>query len=107
MFLYGQTTGGTPQGSGFSMLIMMAVIFLIFFFLIIRPQRKKQKQHQVMVQSLKGGERIITAGGIFGTVDRVMDDRVEIKVDKNTRLQVLKSSISTVLDQTVQQPPDK
>jgi preprotein translocase subunit YajC len=107
MFLYGTETGGTAQGSGFSMLIMMAVIFLIFFFLIIRPQRKKQKQHQVMVQSLKGGERIITAGGIFGTVDRVMDDRVEIKVDKNTRIQVLKSSISTVLDQTVQQPPEK
>ncbi|MCI0470799.1 MAG: preprotein translocase subunit YajC [Candidatus Aminicenantes bacterium] len=107
MFLYGQTTGTAPQGGGFSMIIMMAVIFLIFFFLIIRPQRKKQKQHQMMVQSLKGGERIITAGGIFGTVDRVMDDRVEIKIDKNTRVQVLKTSISTVLDQTVQQPPDK
>lgn len=97
MFLYGQTAAA-PQGGGFSMLIMMGVIFAIFFFLIIRPQRKRQKQHDELVKSLKGGERVVTAGGIFGTVARVMDDRVEINVDKNTRLQVLKTSISTIVD---------
>jgi len=107
MFLYGQQAGGSAQGGGFSMLIMMAVIFAIFFFLIIRPQRKKQKEHQSLVQSLKGGERIITSGGIYGTVDRVMDDRVEVKVDKNTRIQVLKTSISTIVDQSGQQPQNK
>jgi len=107
MFLYGQQTGGAPQGGGFSMLIMMAIIFAIFFFLIIRPQRRKQKEHQALVQSLKGGERVITAGGIFGTIDRVMEDRVEIKVDKNTRMQVLKTSISTIVDQSGQQSPKK
>lgn len=98
MLLYGQEAGGAPAGGGFSMLIMMAIIFAIFFFLIIRPQRKKQKQHEELVKSLKGGERVVTAGGIFGTVARVMDDRVEITVDKNTRLQVLKTSISTIVD---------
>jgi len=107
MFLYGQQAGGASQGGGFSMLIMMAVIFAVFFFLIIRPQRKKQKEHQSLVQALKGGERVITAGGIFGTIDRVMEDRVEIKVDKNTRVQVLKTSISTIVDQSGQQPQTK
>lgn len=107
MFLYGQQAGGASQGGGFSMLIMMAVIFAVFFFLIIRPQRKKQKDHQALVQALKGGERVVTAGGIFGTIDRVMEDRVEIKVDKNTRMQVLKTSISTIVDQSGQQPQTK
>lgn len=107
MFLYGQEAGGAAQGGGFSMLIMMAVIFAIFFFLIIRPQRKKQKEHQTLVQSLKGGERVITSGGVFGTVDRVLEDRVDLKVDKNTRMQVLKTSISTVVDQSGQQPQKK
>ena len=55
------------------------------------PARKKQKQHQNMINSLKGGERIITAGGIYGTVTRVMDDRFEIQVDGNTKLQITKS----------------
>jgi len=107
MFLFGQEAGGAAQGGGFSMLIMMAIIFAIFFFLIIRPQRKKQKDHQTLVQSLKGGERVVTSGGVFGTVDRVLEDRVEIKVDKNTRLQVLKTSISTIVDQSGQQPQKK
>ena len=107
MFLFGQEAGGAAQGGGFSMLIMMAIIFAIFFFLIIRPQRKKQKDHQLLVQSLKGGERVVTSGGVFGTVDRVLEDRVEIKVDKNTRLQVLKTSISTIVDQSGQQPQKK
>jgi preprotein translocase subunit YajC len=107
MLLYGQEAGGAAQGGGFSMLIMMAIIFAIFFFLIIRPQRKKQKDHQTLVQSLKGGERVITSGGVFGTVDRVLEDRVDLKVDKNTRIQVLKTSISTVVDQSGQQPQKK
>ena len=108
MLLYGQQAGGAaPGGGGMSMIIMMAVIFAIFFFLIIRPQRKKQKDHQALVQALKGGERVVTAGGVFGTIDRVMEDRVEIKVDKNTRLQVLKTSISTIVDQSGQQPQKK
>lgn len=102
MFLYGQQAAGSAQQpySMWPSLLMMGAIFVIFYFLIIRPQRKRQKQHLEMVQSLKGGERVITAGGVFGTVARVMDDRVEITVDKNTRLQVLKSSISTVIDST-------
>jgi preprotein translocase subunit YajC len=86
------------QGNMLVQLIPFVVIFGIFYLLIIMPARKKQKQHQNMINSLKGGERIITAGGIYGTVSRVMDDRFEIQVDGNTKLQITKPSISTVLE---------
>ena len=99
MFLYGQAAGGgaAQQPSMISALIPFVIIFVIFYFLIIMPSRKKQKQHQELIDSLKGGERVVTAGGIFGTVKRVMDDRVEIEIDKNTKIQVTKTSISTVI----------
>jgi preprotein translocase subunit YajC len=81
-------------------LIPFVIIFAIFYLLIILPARKKQKQHQSLVGALRGGERVITAGGVFGTVTRVMDDRIEIQVDTNTKLQVTKGSVSAVVDQT-------
>lgn len=83
-------------------LIPFVIIFVIFYLLIIMPARKKQKQHQSMIASLKGGERVITAGGIYGTVSRVMDDRFEIQVDGNTKLQITKSSISAVLEMGIE-----
>lgn len=79
-------------------LIPFVVIFAIFYLLIIMPARKKQKQHQSMITSLKGGERVITAGGIYGTVTRVLDDRFVIQVDGNTKIEITKGSISTVLE---------
>ena len=87
-----------PQSNMLVQLIPFVVIFAIFYLLIIMPARKKQKQHQSMINSVRGGERIITAGGIYGTISRVLDDRIEIQVDGNTKLQITKSSISTILE---------
>jgi len=101
MLLFGQASGASPQaGGGFSMIIMMAVIFAIFYFIVIRPAKNKQKSHQQLVSSLKGGERIVTSGGIYGTISRVMDDRFEIEIGKNIKILVAKPSISTVIDET-------
>ncbi len=101
MYLYGQSQQPvSPAGGMLGALIPFVVIFVIFYLLIIMPARKKQKQHANLINGLKGGERIVTAGGIYGTVTRVMDDRVEIQVDSNTRLQVAKSSVSVVIDPT-------
>jgi preprotein translocase subunit YajC len=100
MFLHAQSANGAAQTSMLGALIPFVIIFAIFYLLIIMPARKKQKQHQSMVGALKGGERVVTAGGVFGTVTRVMDDRIEVQVDSNTKLQVTKGSISTVLDPT-------
>jgi preprotein translocase subunit YajC len=89
---------GANQGNMLVQLIPFVVIFVIFYLLIILPARKKQKQHQNMINSLKGGERIITAGGIYGTVTRVLDDRFVVEVDGNTKIEITKGSISTVLE---------
>jgi preprotein translocase subunit YajC len=89
---------GATQTNMLVQLIPFVVIFAIFYLLIILPARKKQKQHQNLIASLKGGERVITAGGVYGTVSRVMDDRFEIQVDSNTRIQIAKGSISGVVD---------
>lgn len=89
---------GATQSNMLVQLIPFVVIFIIFYLLIILPARKKQKQHQNMINSLKGGERVITAGGIYGTVSRVMDDRFVIQVDGNTKIEITKGSISTVLE---------
>lgn len=101
MYLFGQDAGGGGGGqaapmTGFPILLFI-IIFAIFYFLIIMPARKKQKQHQTMVGSLKGGERVVTAGGIYGTVTRVLEDRFEIEVNKGTKLQIAKGSISGVI----------
>jgi preprotein translocase subunit YajC len=94
-YLY--AAGEQPTGFAFGPLIMFGLIFVIFYFIIIMPARKKQKQHQNLLNSLKGGERVITAGGIFGTISRVLDDRFEIQVDKNTKLMIAKTSIASVI----------
>ncbi len=96
------------QTGGPQMLIMFAVIFAIFYFIIILPAKKKQKKHANVVDGLNGGERVITAGGIYGKVLRVMDDRVELEIDKGTKLQIAKSSISTIIPvETKSQVADK
>lgn len=98
MQLFAQEAGRQAgQPSMLASMLPLIVIIAIFYLIVIMPARKKQKQHQEKISTLNGGERIVTAGGIFGTVTRVMDDRLEIKVDKNTTLQVAKSAVSTIL----------
>jgi len=92
-----EASGQAVQPSMLTSMLPLVVIIAIFYLIVIMPARKKQKQHQEKINTLSGGERIVTAGGIFGTVIRVMDDRLEIKVDKNTNLQVAKSAVSTIL----------
>lgn len=81
------------QGSGLSMWIMLALIFLVMWFFMIRPQRKQQKELEAMRNSLKKGDKVITAGGIYGIVADVDERTVLIKVDDNVKLRVDKTSI--------------
>ncbi len=98
LFAQAQTGAQTQQTSPYSMLIMFGLIAVIFYFFLIRTQKKKQKDHKDMVNNVKAGTRILTIGGVYGTITRVLDDRFEIEVDKNTRLLVTKSSISSIID---------
>ncbi len=86
-----QPEAGNPI-MAFAPLVLM---FAIFYFLLIRPQQKKQKELQVMVKNLKKGDRVVTAGGVIGTVQTLQDDYVVIKTgDLDTKLEVLRSHIS-------------
>ena len=80
-------------GSGMSMWIMLALIFVIMWMFMIRPQRKQQKELEQFRAALKKGDKIITAGGIYGTIDEVKEKYVVIKVDGETKLRIDKNSI--------------
>lgn len=84
-----------PGGAGgiSSQLIIMVLLFGGMWFLLIAPQRKKQKQHAKMLQELTTGDNVITAGGIYGVITNVKDDRFVIKIADNTRIEVTKSSV--------------
>ena len=83
---------------GFAQFIPLILIFVIFYFFLIRPQQKRVKEHKTMVQSLKRGDEIITSGGIIGTIDRVMeDDRIEVVIGENVKVQIIRSTITSLL----------
>lgn len=88
----------SATGSMWTTFIMFGAIILIFYFLIIRPQKKRDKETQAMLDALKKGDKIITIGGIHGTVVAVKEKTVVIKVDDNARIEFLKSAVSTVVN---------
>ena len=86
------------NGQGIAQFIPLILIFVIFYFFLIRPQQKRVKDHKAMVASLKRGDEIITSGGIIGTIDRVMeDDRIEVTIGENVKVQIIKSTITSLL----------
>ena len=86
------------SGQGIAQFIPLILIFVIFYFFLIRPQQKRVKDHKAMVAAIKRGDEIITSGGIIGTVDRVMeDDRIEVTISENTKVQIIRSTITSLL----------
>ncbi|MBW3534951.1 MAG: preprotein translocase subunit YajC [Gemmatimonadetes bacterium] len=83
-------------GAGTIFIVQMIAIFAIFYFLLIRPQRKQQKLHEAMVEALKKGDDVVTAGGIIGTVVHAEKDRVTIRTGESTRVVVEKGRIARV-----------
>ena len=86
--------GDAPQGNMLIQLLPFILLMVGFWFLLIQPQRKKQKEHQKMLTELKPGDNVITAGGICGVITHVKKDRFQVKIDDNTRIDVLKGSIT-------------
>ena len=86
------------ESSGIGQFIPLILIFVIFYFFLIRPQQKRVKDHKAMVESLKRGDEVITSGGIIGVVDRVMeDDRIEVIIGDSTKVQIIRSTITSLL----------
>jgi len=81
------------MNSQFAQFIPLILIFVIFYFFLIRPQQKKVKEHKIMVESLKRGDKVITTGGIVGTVERVIDnEKVEVNISENVNVEIVRSS---------------
>ena len=81
------------ESSGIGQFIPLILIFVIFYFFLIRPQQKKVKEHKAMVESLKKGDKIVTSGGITGTISRVIDnDKVEVEIADNVTVEVVRGT---------------
>ena len=87
------------SGSGFAQFIPLILIFVIFYFFLIRHQQKKVKEHKLMVAALKRGDEVVTSGGIVGKIERVLgDDKVDILISENVTVQVVQSTIQSLLN---------
>jgi preprotein translocase subunit YajC len=94
---YAQGAGMMDQ-SALVQFLPLILIFVVFYFLLIRPQQKKQKEHRATIDALRRGDRVVTGGGILGTVSKVVSpDEVEVDLAPNVRVRVLRSTISSVL----------
>ena len=93
----GEEGGGTS--STIYMIVFLVLIFAMFYFLMIRPQRKRQKEHQQMMEELRKGDRVITAGGIYGVIESVSEDSIVIKVEGGTTIRLAKGSVALKREQ--------
>ncbi len=94
----GTSAGASTGGSMTTTFITFGLIILIFYFLIIRPQKKREKETKSMLSAMKKGDKVVSIGGIRGTIALVKETTVVVKVDDNTRLEFTKSAIAQVLE---------
>ena len=95
-----QQTAPAPGGSSLLSFLPMVLLFVAMYFLMIAPQRKKQKAHEKMLSELSSGDEIVTTGGIYGTITNVKDDRFVVRIAENTKIEVGKAFVSTVVNRS-------
>ena len=93
-------TVGAAEPSIFQMFLPLILIFAVFYFLLIRPQQKKAKQHNEMLAAIRRGDRIVTGGGIIGTIARVNDNELLVDISENVRVTVMRGTVADVLTKT-------
>ena len=86
-------TGEEGTTSILPMIIFLVLIFGLFYFVMIRPQRRRQKEHEIMVQELQKGDKVITAGGIYGTIESLSEDSIVLKVESGATIRVARGSV--------------
>lgn len=95
---YAQAAAG---GAGaVAQFVPLILIFVIMYFLMIRPQQKRAKEHRAMVEALRKGDVVVTAGGILGKVTNVQDEEVEVELAQGVRVRVIRTTITQVLNKT-------
>lgn len=88
----GAAAQGAPQ-SGIAAFVPLIIMFVIFYFLLIRPQQKKAKEHREMISNLKKGDRIITSGGIYGTISSLDDLSATIEIAEKVKVKIVRGNI--------------
>lgn len=90
------SSGAPAGGGGLTAFVPLILMFVIFYFLLIRPQQKKAKEHQNMINNLKKGERIITSGGIHGTITSLGDTTISLEIAENVKIKINRGNVATV-----------
>ena len=97
---YAQAAGGAGA-SGLEAMFPLLLIFVVFYFLLIRPQQKKAKEHKAMLEAVRRGDKIVTGGGIIGTVNKVIDENeISVEIAEGVRVRVQRGLLATVLSKT-------
>lgn len=100
-FAMGSAPGGAAGGAGggmaaFQQILPLVFMFAIFYFLLIRPQQKKAKEHKALLEAMKKGDNVITAGGVHGKVITVDNDLVTLEIANNVNIKIIKSYIASI-----------
>ena len=90
-------SGGGGEGSFLVSMLPLVAIFAIFYFIVLRPQQTRMKEHQAKISAVRRGDNVVTSGGIIGKVTKVIDDdRLEVQIAKEVRIEVMKSMLADV-----------
>ncbi len=104
---YAQAAGDAGTAGLLSSLVPFVLIFVIMWFMLIRPQQKKMKEHRAMVEGLRRGDQVITAGGLIGKVAKVKDDgEIDVEIAEGIKVRVVRSTITGVLSKGEPAPAD-
>lgn len=93
-----------PQPNPLISMIPIAAIFLIFYILLIRPQQKQQREHESMIKNLKKGDKILTTGGLYGTIVGLRDDDLEVRFSETVKLTVARSAVAKLVSTGAAEP---
>lgn len=97
----GGATGGVRPGAGLLPQLFLILSFVaIFYFLLLRPQQKRQKAVQEMLRNIKTGDRVLTSGGVFGTVLGIKDDVVVLKIADDVKVEFAKSAVTGIVQKS-------
>jgi len=88
---------GQTQGGGFQMFVPMILMFVLFYFIAIRPQRKKQQELAAQIAALKGGDQIVTTGGLYGVVSSLQEKTLTLKIADNVKIKLDKAAVAAVV----------
>ncbi len=91
---YAMGTQGGGQSNQIMAFLPLILLFAVFYFLLIRPQQKRARTHKSFIENLKKGDRVVTSGGMYGTITGVTDEAVTIEVAEKVRIKVLKNAIA-------------